>query len=25
MFGVVLQIRLHAGFVTPLVLRGLGW
>ena len=25
MFGVVLQIRLHAGFVTPLILRGLGW
>ena len=25
MFGVILQIRLHAGFVTSLVLRGFGW
>jgi hypothetical protein len=25
MFGIVMQIRLHAGFVTPLVLRGFGW
>lgn len=24
MFGIILQIRLHAGFLTPLVLRGLG-
>jgi hypothetical protein len=24
MFAVVLQIRLHAGFLTPLVLRGIG-
>jgi hypothetical protein len=23
-FGIVLQIRLHAGFLTPLILRGLG-
>jgi Tripartite tricarboxylate transporter TctB family len=24
MFGVILQIRLHPGFVTPLILRGFG-
>ncbi|HKP24633.1 MAG TPA: tripartite tricarboxylate transporter TctB family protein, partial [Dongiaceae bacterium] len=24
MFGVLLQIRLHPGFLTPLILRGVG-